>query len=156
MALTAKFASIKESDTVSKDDMELWEYFATLYKNSNKGIKGRGKHRKVGCIVQPSPTPPSSSLLPQYPIPQPHGLPQLHTPAPMQHGLPYHGLSHPAAYSMSRPSLMVNVGREPHSNYDMFDGEDASVTSSVPTSTTTGPMYDEDHGRELAFGDRMY
>jgi hypothetical protein len=28
-------------------DKELWEYFANLYKNSNKGIKGRGKDRKV-------------------------------------------------------------------------------------------------------------
>jgi hypothetical protein len=26
----------------------MWEYFASLYKNSNKGIKGRGKDRKVG------------------------------------------------------------------------------------------------------------
>jgi hypothetical protein len=29
-------------------DKELWEYFADPYKNSNKGIKGRGKDRKVG------------------------------------------------------------------------------------------------------------
>jgi len=29
-------------------DKELWEYFANLYKNSNKGIKGYGKDRKVG------------------------------------------------------------------------------------------------------------
>lgn len=28
-------------------DRELWEYFATLYKNSNKGIKGRGKDRRI-------------------------------------------------------------------------------------------------------------
>lgn len=28
-------------------DKELWEYFATLYKNSNKGIKGRGKDRRI-------------------------------------------------------------------------------------------------------------
>jgi hypothetical protein len=25
----------------------LWTYFASLYKNSNKGIKGRGKDRKI-------------------------------------------------------------------------------------------------------------
>jgi hypothetical protein len=29
-------------------DKELWEYFADPYKNSNKGIKGRGKDHKVG------------------------------------------------------------------------------------------------------------
>ena len=28
-------------------DRELWEYFARLYKNSNKGIKGRGKDRRI-------------------------------------------------------------------------------------------------------------
>ncbi|KAJ5884151.1 C2H2 transcription factor (Azf1) [Penicillium subrubescens] len=28
-------------------DRELWEYFAELYKNSNKGIKGRGKDRRI-------------------------------------------------------------------------------------------------------------
>lgn len=47
-ALTAKFASIQEGDTVLAADRELWVYFANLYKNSNKGIKGRGKDRKVG------------------------------------------------------------------------------------------------------------
>lgn len=28
-------------------DQELWDYFADLYKNSNKGIKGRGADRRV-------------------------------------------------------------------------------------------------------------
>ena len=28
-------------------DKELFEYFASLYKNSNKGIKGRGKDRRI-------------------------------------------------------------------------------------------------------------
>ena len=34
-------------DEVSESDRELWEYFSTLYKNSNKGIKGRGKDRRI-------------------------------------------------------------------------------------------------------------
>lgn len=25
----------------------MWEYFSSLYKNSNKGIKGRGKDRRI-------------------------------------------------------------------------------------------------------------
>jgi uncharacterized Zn-finger protein len=45
--LTQRFASFREGDAVSAQDKELWEYFADLYKNSNKGIKGRGKDRKV-------------------------------------------------------------------------------------------------------------
>lgn len=32
---------------MSPQDKELWEYFASLYKNSNKGIKGRGKDRRI-------------------------------------------------------------------------------------------------------------
>ena len=28
-------------------DRDLWVYFAGLYKNSNKGIKGRGKDRQI-------------------------------------------------------------------------------------------------------------
>ncbi|RKF53293.1 Zinc finger protein 79 [Golovinomyces cichoracearum] len=49
-ALTTKFASVQERDNVHAADKELWEYFANLYKNSNKGIKGRGKDRKVGTV----------------------------------------------------------------------------------------------------------
>ena len=32
---------------MSQHEKELWEYFASLYKNSNKGIKGRGKDRRI-------------------------------------------------------------------------------------------------------------
>jgi len=32
---------------MNPQDRELWGYFAALYKNSNKGIKGRGKDRKI-------------------------------------------------------------------------------------------------------------
>lgn len=28
----------------------MWVYFANLYKNSNKGIKGRGKDRRIGAV----------------------------------------------------------------------------------------------------------
>lgn len=45
--LALKFESIDEADSMSGSDRELWEYFSTLYKNSNKGIKGRGKDRRI-------------------------------------------------------------------------------------------------------------
>lgn len=50
--LTMKFASMREGDTISAADKDLWEYFATMYKNSNKGIKGRGKDRRIFSITQ--------------------------------------------------------------------------------------------------------
>ncbi|KAH7074421.1 zinc finger protein-like protein OZF [Paraphoma chrysanthemicola] len=48
--LTQKFATISPGDYVSQADKELWEYFASLYKNSNKGIKGRGKDRRISAV----------------------------------------------------------------------------------------------------------
>ena len=48
--LTQKFAHIREGDSVTIQDKELWEYFASLYKNSNKGIKGRGKDRRIWTV----------------------------------------------------------------------------------------------------------
>lgn len=36
-----------DAEPINPQDRELWEYFATLYKNSNKGIKGRGKDRRI-------------------------------------------------------------------------------------------------------------
>jgi len=45
---------------VSKADKELWEYFASLYKNSNKGIKGRGKDRRISAVSSSTATHASS------------------------------------------------------------------------------------------------
>lgn len=59
--LNFRFTSMQEGDTVSATDKELWEYFATLYKHSNKGIKGRGKDRRISVIDQGSPTRCSSA-----------------------------------------------------------------------------------------------
>ncbi|KAL8802177.1 MAG: hypothetical protein Q9182_003966 [Xanthomendoza sp. 2 TL-2023] len=53
--LNVKFTSMREGDTVSATDKELWEYFATLYKHSNRGIKGRGKDRRIFVADKQSP-----------------------------------------------------------------------------------------------------
>ncbi|KAH6622064.1 zinc finger protein-like protein OZF [Boeremia exigua] len=58
--LTQKFANINAGDCVTQQDKELWEYFASLYKNSNKGIKGRGKDRRISTL------PTSSALHSTY------------------------------------------------------------------------------------------
>ncbi|UPX12352.1 DNA-binding transcription factor [Ascochyta rabiei] len=52
--LTQKFGNIGPEDWVSQEDQHLWEYFASLYKNSNKGIKGRGKDRRISTLSTPS------------------------------------------------------------------------------------------------------
>lgn len=45
--LKRRFETMKEGDMVSKWEKEMWEYFGSLYKNCNKGIKGRGKDRRI-------------------------------------------------------------------------------------------------------------
>ncbi|KAK2006176.1 hypothetical protein LZ32DRAFT_544512 [Colletotrichum eremochloae] len=47
MEMTDWIVSISDPDALSDDQRELYWYFANLYKNSNKGIKGRGKDRRV-------------------------------------------------------------------------------------------------------------
>ncbi|KKZ60633.1 hypothetical protein EMCG_04706 [[Emmonsia] crescens] len=54
--LTLRFASINDSDRMSPQDKELWSYFSTLYRNSNKGIKGRGKDRRVSTAKRSTST----------------------------------------------------------------------------------------------------
>ena len=46
---------------MTPQDRELWGYFATLYKNSNKGIKGRGKDRKISPSSKSSSSSSSTS-----------------------------------------------------------------------------------------------
>ncbi|EFW22551.1 hypothetical protein D8B26_000785 [Coccidioides posadasii str. Silveira] len=50
--LTFRFSSLTDTERLAPQDIELWEYFATLYKNSNKGIKGRGKDRRVSSSAK--------------------------------------------------------------------------------------------------------
>ncbi|KAK0276371.1 DNA-binding transcription factor, partial [Friedmanniomyces endolithicus] len=45
--LKARFESIREGDVVEVWEKEMGEYFAGLYRNCNKGIKGRGKDRRI-------------------------------------------------------------------------------------------------------------
>lgn len=39
------------NEVVAPEEAELRDYFQDLYKHSNKGIKGRGKGRKVEVIA---------------------------------------------------------------------------------------------------------
>ncbi|KAK3933633.1 hypothetical protein QBC46DRAFT_432328, partial [Diplogelasinospora grovesii] len=74
-ALTAKFAALSDYHDVTKEDRELLQYFATLYKNSNKGIKGRRKGHKVATVARTaSPTSPTTTTMssPHYPFHQQH------------------------------------------------------------------------------------
>jgi hypothetical protein len=49
--LKERFENIEEGDVVQEWEKVLWEYFVGLYKNCNKGIKGRGKDRRISNTV---------------------------------------------------------------------------------------------------------
>ena len=51
--LKARFENIREGDVVDVWEKEMWEYFGSLYKNCNKGIKGRGKDRRISSSITP-------------------------------------------------------------------------------------------------------
>lgn len=44
-------SSYDEDSNLSKDELELRDYFKSLYRNCNKGIKGRGKGRRVALVL---------------------------------------------------------------------------------------------------------
>jgi hypothetical protein len=54
--LKERFENIAEGDVVEEWEKSMWEYFVGLYKNCNKGIKGRGKDRRIS----------NTSLVPPY------------------------------------------------------------------------------------------
>jgi hypothetical protein len=42
----------------------MWEYFNRLYKNTNKGIKGRGKDRRISTIKRSNQSSESRDRMP--------------------------------------------------------------------------------------------
>jgi hypothetical protein len=50
-----RFSTHDPTELTSPSDRELFEYFAELYKNSNRGIKGRGKDRRIVGTRKPKP-----------------------------------------------------------------------------------------------------
>lgn len=47
--LKERFENIRHGDVVESWEKEMWEYFGELYKNCNRGIKGRGKDRRISA-----------------------------------------------------------------------------------------------------------
>jgi hypothetical protein len=147
-ALTQKFISVTDISQVPDEDRELWAYFGGLYKNSNKGIKGRGKDRRV------SPKESMKSTLPtQYPT-------QL-LPVSFHHTrLHYLGASNPSSLAAYKLSGMGSRGSHTLASRDggyypcIYDVDDRQ--SPVARSSVSNSSYEDDSHRELAFADRMY
>lgn len=141
--LTAKFASILNAGgQLQGEDKDLFEYFALHYKNSNKGIKGRGKDRKVNTITS-TPVAPSS----HYSGPQPQA-PQHHVP----HGLSYTHMAPVNVFGHYNNNYNNMVGgRESRREYN-YDMDHESVSSSSATDT----LYEDDHHFDERFQPRIF
>ncbi|TQN73580.1 Asparagine-rich zinc finger protein AZF1 [Colletotrichum shisoi] len=128
MEMTDWIVSISDIDALSDDQREMYWYFANLYKNSNKGIKGRGKDRRVSNRGSKSRTAPSS-----YPVKRVPGPSSL------------------AAYSSKRlppPEQYMQQQQQYHQQgYEVYD------TDMDQSSSASSPRYD---GIPGAYRDRMY
>lgn len=156
--LTNRFASIQDGDTVSAADKDLWEYFAKLYRNSNKGIKGRGKDRKVGSHSAHNSGNGMSGFVSRGMTSQYRSMPDMHS---MSHGLP---MGHGIVREGSQHSH--SSGAPTHYEMNLTYEDDGSGTGSQGSASSAGSMYGVDvgvgppvdaydaEGRELAFGDR--
>ncbi|KAF9881173.1 C2H2 transcription factor [Colletotrichum karsti] len=140
LELTDWIVSLSDIDGLSDEDREMYWYFANLYKNSNKGIKGRGKDRRVSNAnrVSKSRTAPSS-----YPVKRVPGPTSL------------------AAYSSKRlPPPEQYMHYHQHDVYDTDMDQSSSASSprydGIPTAyreNAASPRYD---GLPGAFRDRGY
>lgn len=133
--LTAMFVKFVTEDHVPEEHQELFDYFKEHYKNSNKGVKGRGKARTVAAR-KPKGQGRTQSIdhsvqaIPQQPLPVHHA------------GVPAYDLS-----AQGGPVGMASIPRTHNSEYAMFEAQqDAS----------NGMLYDDDHSRHMTFTDRMY
>lgn len=154
--LTSKFASFREGDAVSPADKELWEYFATLYKNSNKGIKGRGKDRKVGSSSSQAPASGMNVLTSRNSISM-GGVVGSNVAISMNAG---------SALSGQGMQVEGREGSHTSTAYEMYDVEEGtgSVTESQGSGSSTASLYGVDapsdtydaEGRELTFRDQIY
>ncbi|KAI1802285.1 hypothetical protein F4811DRAFT_563362 [Daldinia bambusicola] len=146
--LTERVRNMSGSEELSGEERKIFKHFTELYKNLNKGIKGRGPGRKVTPRSQSSVTPSISQ--PHHPQPSPlnqqHSMYQLRCGGP--DGLPYQE-SFGDCNSMSRgalPSNMVLPRDHQQSAYGQYDIDQSSIAASETTTASSSPsMAHEDH-----------
>ncbi|KAI0840287.1 hypothetical protein F5Y06DRAFT_253445 [Hypoxylon sp. FL0890] len=148
--LTTKFRNLAPGDHLSEEDQRLFSHFAELYKNSNKGIKGRGANRTVTPKYQRPATPKIPHQYPVQPPPlvqqqQQQQQQQLYR-IPQQHGLP-------CSDSFGDCSVL----RDQHAAYGSYEMDQESITSTETATASNSPstVYEE-YGRAYANQQRIY
>ena len=148
IAFGEKFAKIKDTSELSPADCEIWEHLATTYKNSNKGIKGRGKK---GANSNSSQSPESAALSP-FPVDIPAAAlnPQGYT---ADHNLsPPSSLSSGSSVGFPSPTGNNPGMLETHLGSGMYE---AKVGSEMMAPATSGNFYDP-NARDVVFQDGGY
>ncbi|PHH81058.1 hypothetical protein CDD83_3653 [Cordyceps sp. RAO-2017] len=140
--LTTMFVKFAQMGEVPDEHQELFEYFKAHYKNSNKGIKGRGKARTVapktkGGEAQPQPSSTSSMGFPHLPMP-----------------------NQQPSYVPGPPSSISSMPRHHHhaaSNCGMFEQQQQQQQQPHGNGNAAGVLYEDEHARQMTFSaDRMY
>ncbi|KAI8965739.1 hypothetical protein F5Y11DRAFT_279291 [Daldinia sp. FL1419] len=140
--LTQRFKTVSTDEELSAEELKIFKHFAKLYKNLNKGIKGRGPSRKDGLRNQNSATPsvsqhypPQSSPVAQQQQQQQH-MYQLRYTVP--DGLPYQ--ENFGDCSVSRNGLpSMATHRDQHSVYGQCDMDQSSIAASETTTASSSP-----------------
>ncbi|KFA68246.1 hypothetical protein S40285_01544 [Stachybotrys chlorohalonatus IBT 40285] len=138
--ITAMFVKYATAEVIPEEHRELFEYFKQHYKNSNKGIKGRGKHRNVAPTTKPASrtaakTSPSGSISSPVPSPSPR------TPPNTQ------------SYNKYAPNPPMMMGGDPRAHESAYGtyGHDAQYQVNAPNG-----YYAQDPSRQVTFPDRMF
>lgn len=144
VAFGQKFASIKDTSGLSAADREIWEHLATTYKNSNKGIKGRGK-KEAGSTSSQS---PESTALSPYP--NDIAAATLHHQG--YDTSPSSSFSSGSSVGFPSPTGHNPAMLETHMGSGMYD---AKVGGEMMAASTSAAIYDS-HVRDVVFQDRGY
>ncbi|PQE21576.1 C2H2 transcription factor (Azf1) protein [Rutstroemia sp. NJR-2017a WRK4] len=154
--LTTRFANMSDADKITSADKELWEYFAALYKNSNKGIKGRGKDRRVGLVTRLAlPNHPTS---PSYSSSSPSSSPSSAcTPQPKFEPRQPYTMTHapnpvfrPAHHGLPLLNDMAGMGSAPMMHMGMNHGPSQHQQHQQKRGDRFDTYYEADNSSELS------
>ncbi|KAI5862749.1 hypothetical protein GGS23DRAFT_605317 [Durotheca rogersii] len=150
--LTHRFSNLPPGVELEEHDHKLFLHFAELYKNSNKGIKGRGRDRKIAPKTKSLREPNMPRHYPVQALPPAHQPPQR---LPGQPVLPYPDSFGGHGVSRNGPQNNMAASRDQHSaTYGLYEMDQASVVSTentVTASTSPGTVYEEEHGRPYGY-----
>ncbi|RYP59803.1 hypothetical protein DL769_008385 [Monosporascus sp. CRB-8-3] len=131
----------KEESEFTPAEREMCAYFYGIFKNCNKGIKGRGMGRRVQRLDE---------MMKSMGLPMHHPLPQSTVvPAPAGGFLPY------GTPRGDPGNGRVNC-RDTRGTYEMYGMDQDSIDGSNAGSSPTGVIHADDRHRGLGFQDRFH